>query len=130
MLSLSPKPREEGSLPKQERSRAAPRILGQTSARHFRLLTLASIPMTATAHPIELLPRQHRRTSGGPPVLHGFPPAPKNHRFSSSLPPSLQYFQWQQMFETDFVRKLFFRTPNQTPSLFLRNLLQADRKST
>src|SRR5712692_2962933 len=42
--------------------------------------------MTATAHPIAFLPRQTRRPTGGPPVLHGFPPAPTNHRFSSSLP--------------------------------------------
>src|SRR6266446_9383551 len=110
----------------------APRILGPTSARHFSLLAFAFIPSTATAHPIEFLPRQPWRTSAGPPVLHGFPPAPTNHRFSSSLPsgtthPSweTQQFQLHQMFETDFRCIPFFPTPNQTPPLFLQSPLQA-----
>ena len=49
MLFLSPKSREKRSLPKQKRSQAAPRILGPTFARHFRLLTLAFIPMPKSA---------------------------------------------------------------------------------
>src|SRR5260370_16238136 len=122
MLSLSPQPGQEGSLAKPRGRGRTPRILGPTSGRHFRLPTLSSIPMTATAHPIAFLPRQTIRPPGGPPVLHGFPPAPTNPTFPSSLPtdaphPSCetQYFQLHQMFETDFGRNPFFRTRNQTP---------------
>src|SRR5258708_38035056 len=83
----SPPSPEKGDHHGNQRGRGrAPPPLAPPSPRHFRLLTLAFIPTTATAHPIEFLPRQPRRTSGGPPVLHGFPPAPTSHRFSSSLP--------------------------------------------
>src|SRR6266849_2414434 len=91
MLPLSPKSRASDQCRNHRGRGPAPRILGPTSARHIRLPALAFIPTTATAHPIEFLPRQPRRTSGGPPVLHGFPPAPTNHRFSSSLPSGATY---------------------------------------
>ena len=104
----------------------APRILGPTSARHFCLLPLAFIPTTATAHPIEFLPRQPRRTTGGPPVLHGFPPAP--HRticFHQALEPQLQ-----QMFETDLFCNPPSQTPNETPRLFFRSQRHVRRYAT
>src|SRR5260370_7448211 len=105
MLSLSPQPGQEGPLAKPRGRGRTPRILGPTSGRHFRLPTLSSIPMTATAHPIAFLPRRTRRPTGGPPVLHGFPPAPTNHSFSSTLPITpthppypTQYFHFPQLF--------------------------------
>ena len=78
---------------------------------------LAFIPPTATALPIDLLPRQPRRASGGPPVLHGFPPAPQQHRFSLA--------SMQQPLETNFACSPFSHTPNRTPRLFFQRLLQA-----
>src|SRR6266568_2910753 len=96
MLALSPSPEKSDQCGNQRGRGPAPRILGPTSARHLCLPAQAFIATTATAHLIEFLPRQPRRPSGGPPALHGFPPAPTNHRFSSSLPSAATHPSWER----------------------------------
>src|SRR5229473_6345187 len=132
MLALSPKSRaEEGSTRKQKRSRA-----GTSHPRpNLRAPHLSSCP---GLHPYDSHNPSHRAPSSttqahfwrasGASRLSARSHEPQvfikpSKRCNSPTPP--QYLPLQQMFETDFRCNPFFRTPNQTPSLFLQSPLQA-----
>src|SRR5260370_11117629 len=64
----------------------SPGNIGPTSARPFFLPPVVSFLSHATAHLSGCRPRHTRRASGGPSLLHGFPPAPRNPSFSGNDP--------------------------------------------